>query len=79
MWEAARPISLTTAIRYQVIVNEVNHNWLADGHLVMQLCKLIILGKKDSSHFVSAAFYEMNGMAQKWLSDTSEKISLDRS
>jgi len=43
----------------------------------MQLPKLIILGKKDSSHFVSAAFYEMNGMAQKWLSDTSEKISLD--
>ena len=51
----------------------VNHNWLADRHLVMQLPKLIILGKKDSSHFVSAAFYEMNGMAQKWLSDTLEK------
>ena len=79
MWEAARPISLTTAIRYQVIVNEINHNWLADGHLVMQLCKLIILGKKDGSDFVSAAVYEWKVMAQKWLSDTLEKISLARS
>ena len=39
----------------------------------MQLCKLIILGKKDGSDFISAAVYEWKVMAQKWLSDTLEK------
>ena len=54
MWEAARPVSLTTAVRCQGNVNMVNHNWLAGRKLVMQLLSYLSLGRKTKFVFTNS-------------------------